>query len=73
MIVYTSVIRKNTKEVTTRDHRKRAYTYSNRRSRRYPYPNEAEPAYFLGRIKEGLLAAVTTFATVTVFLLLGTL
>ena len=53
--------------------RKRAYTYSNRRSRRYPYPNEADPSYFLGKIKEGLLAVVSTFATVTVFLLLGTL
>jgi len=54
-------------------YRKSIYTYSNRRSRRYPYPNEAEPAYFIGKIKEALLAAVSTFATVTVFLILGTL
>ena len=46
----------------------RARTYCNRPVRRYP--NEADPGYFLGKIREGLLAAVSTTATVSFFLIL---
>lgn len=42
-------------------------------SRRYPYPNAADPAYFKERIKEGLTAMVGTMGTVTFFLYLATI
>lgn len=45
-----------------------AYTYSTRRSRRYPHPNEAEPSYFTGRLLDGITAAVSCMGTVTLLL-----
>lgn len=39
--------------------------YSTRRSRRYPYPNEAEPSYFTGRLLDGLTAAASCVGTIT--------
>lgn len=44
------------------------YTYYVRRSRPYPYPNEAEPSYFIGRLLDGITAAVTCMGTVTLLL-----
>lgn len=43
-------------------------TYSTRRSRRYPYPNEAEPAYFERKLLDGLTALATSMGTVTLLL-----
>lgn len=42
--------------------------YSTRRSRRYPYPNEAEPSYFTGRLLDGITAIVTCMGSVTLLL-----
>ncbi len=42
--------------------------YSTRRSRRYPYPNEAEPSYFTGRLLDGITALVTGMGSVTLLL-----
>ncbi len=51
----------------------RTRTYSNRRIRRYTYPNEAEPGYFLGKIRNGIIAALSSMCTVTFFLYLATI
>ena len=34
----------------------RTHSYSTRRSRRYPYPNEADPSYFTERLLDGITA-----------------
>ncbi len=47
--------------------------YSTRRSRRYPYPNEAEPSYFTGRLLDAITAVVTGMGTVTLLLYFMTL
>ena len=47
--------------------------YFARPTRRYTYPNEAEPGYFLGKIRNGLLAALSSMCTVTFFLYLATI
>ena len=52
---------------------KRNRTNSSRRSHRYPYPNEADPSYFSGRLLEALAALVSTMGTVTFFLYLATI
>ena len=46
----------------------RRHTYSTRRSRRYPYPNEAEPSYFIGRLLDGITAMVTCMGAVTLLM-----
>ena len=46
----------------------RHHNYSTRRSRRYSYPNEAEPSYFTGRLLDGITALVTGMGTVTLLL-----
>ena len=51
----------------------RTRTHSARLIRRYKYPNAAEPGYFLGKIRNGLLAAVSSMCTVTFFLYLATI
>ena len=43
------------------------------RVRRHTYPNEAEPGYFLGKIRNGILAALSSMCTVTFFLYLATI
>ncbi len=43
-------------------------TYSTRRSRRYPYPNEAAPSYFTGRLLDGITALVTGMGAVTLLM-----
>jgi len=48
------------------------HTYSTRRSRRYNYPNEAEPSYFTGKLLDALTAIVSSMGTVTLFLYLAT-
>ena len=40
-------------------------SYSTRRSRRYPYPNEADPGYFTGRLLDGLTALASCMGTIT--------
>ena len=45
-----------------------SYTYSTRRSHRYPHPNEAEPAYFLGKLLDGITALVTGLGSVTLLM-----
>ena len=52
---------------------KRNRTNTSRRTRRYPYPNEADPSYFSGRMLEALAALVSTMCTVTFFLYLITI
>lgn len=49
-----------------------AHTYCVRPSRRYPYPNAAEPGYFAGKVLDTITAAVTCLGTVTLFLYLAT-
>lgn len=49
------------------------YNYSVRRGRRYPYPNEAEPGYFAGRILDGLTALVTGMGAITLLVYFLTL
>ena len=44
------------------------HNYSTRRSRRYPYPNEAEPRYFVNRLLDGITALVTGMGAVTLFM-----
>ena len=39
--------------------------YSTRRSRRYPYPNEADPSYFTGRLLDVLTAFASCMGTIT--------
>ncbi len=40
---------------------------------RRPYPNAAEPTYFLNKLVDGMLAVVTGMGSVTFFLFLVTL
>ena len=40
---------------------------------RRPYPNAAEPTYFLDKLMDGMLAVVTGMGSVTFFLFLVTL
>ena len=40
---------------------------------RRPYPNAAEPGYFMDKLVDGLLALVTAMGSVTFFLFLVTL
>ncbi len=42
--------------------------YSSRAIRRYAYPNAAEPSYFLGKLLDGITAAVTCMGTVTLLM-----
>ena len=49
-------------------HTNKHQTYSTRRSRRYSYPNEADPSYFTGRLLDGITALVTGMGTVTLLL-----
>lgn len=42
--------------------------YSTRRSRRYSYPNEADPSYFTGKLLDGITAAVTGMGAVTLLM-----
>lgn len=46
----------------------RRHTYFARRRRRYPYPNEAEPGYFMGRLLDGITALVTSVGIVTLLM-----
>lgn len=46
----------------------KSHTYSTRRSRRYSYPNEAEPSYFIGKLLDGITTIVTGMGTVTLIL-----
>lgn len=46
----------------------RHHNYSARRIRRYPYPNAAEPSYFVGKLLDGITALVTGMGTVTLIL-----
>lgn len=50
-----------------------AHTYSARRIRRYNYPNEAAPEYFIGKLLDAVTAAVMGMGTVTLFLYLVTI
>lgn len=51
----------------------RHHTYSTRRSRRYAYPNEADPSYFTGKLLDAVTAVVTGMGTVTLLLYLATI
>lgn len=46
----------------------RKHTYSTHRIRRYTYPNEAEPGYFIGRFMDCITVLVTGMGTVTLLL-----
>jgi hypothetical protein len=46
----------------------RRHSYSARRIRRYTYPNEADPGYFMGKLLDGITAIVTGMGTVTLIL-----
>ena len=48
------------------------YTYSARLDCRDPYPNEAEPSYFAGKMLDGITAVVTCLGTVTLLMYLLT-
>ena len=50
----------------------RTHRYFPRRRRRYPYPNEAEPGYFAGKILDTITAAITCMGTITLFVYLAT-
>ena len=63
---YTLVIRSIKEEINMT----RTHSYSTRRSRRYPYPNEADPSYFTERLLDGITAVVTGMGTVTLLLYL---
>lgn len=45
-----------------------AYRYYRR-----PYPNAADPEYFLGKLLDGILATVSCMGCVTIFLFLATM
>lgn len=49
------------------------HSYSARRPRRYPYPNEADPSYFAGKLLDGITALVSGMGTVTLLLYLVTI
>lgn len=38
-----------------------------------PYPNAADPAYFLDKLVDGLLSIVTCMGTITIFFFLVTI
>lgn len=40
---------------------------------RKPYPNAVEPAYFLDKVIDGILAAATVMGSVTIFFFLLTM
>lgn len=42
--------------------------YFARPIRRYAYPNAAEPSYFVGKLLDGITAAVTCLGTVTLLM-----
>ena len=47
---------------------KNRHTYFARRRRRYPYPNEAEPGYFAGRLLDSITALVTGMGAFTLLM-----
>ena len=48
-------------------------TYSSRHLKRYPYPNAAEPGYFLNIALDYITVAVSCFGLVTTFFFLATI
>ncbi len=47
--------------------------YSARRTRRYAYPNAAEPGYFLNKILDYITVAVSGFGLITTLFFLATM
>lgn len=56
----------------TRKHTKKENLYIYRHYRR-PYPNAADPEYFIDKLVDGILAVVTSMGTVTFFFFLLTM
>lgn len=51
----------------------RRYTARHRASHRRPYPNAADPRYFLDRFIDGALAVATGMGAITIFFFLATM
>ena len=62
-----------TKEVYIMKRNKSRQNLSIYRHYRRPYPNAAEPGYFLDKLVDGMLALVTGMGSVTFFFFLVTL
>ena len=62
-----------TKEVHIMKNRTKKQNLHIYRHYRRPYPNAAEPSYFLNKLVDGMLAVVTGMGSVTFFLFLVTL
>lgn len=72
-IFYTEI--RKQKEVRTMKTKKNAknnnlYIY---RHYRRPYPNAADPTYFLNKLVDGLLSVATCMGTITIFFFLVTI
>lgn len=53
-------------------HKKQNNLYIYRHYRR-PYPNAADPAYFLAKLMDGLLSFATCMGSITIFFFLATM